>query len=71
MTVDIRQGATTKSAVTRTTNSEPERALLRKWCDIAAANGGSFSIDHAYTRSEWVTTYTINWPSNTDVKDIT
>lgn len=37
------------------------KELLLKWCDDAAANGGSFSIETKYT-GDWYTTYTINWP---------
>lgn len=37
------------------------KEMLLKWCDDAAANGGSFSIETKYT-TDWHTTYTINWP---------
>lgn len=41
--------------------NEPERAKLLKWCEIAAASGGSFAIETHYT-SNWFIRYTINWP---------
>jgi hypothetical protein len=46
--------------------AEPERTLLRRWCEEAAANGGSFSIKQEWTESQWFTTYTINWPDGVD-----
>jgi hypothetical protein len=46
-----------------------EEALLRKWCDHAASNGGSFSIEHPDARGVdgyYYAVYTINWPDEKD-----
>ena len=59
-------GGTTVSRVLMSgTTCEPERALLRKWAEHAAANGGSFSVRNDWTESQWYTTWTINWPRGT------
>lgn len=59
---------TTTSRVLMTGHTaEPERVLLRKWADTAAANGGSFTIKQEWTEHQWYTTYTINWPDNMNV----
>jgi len=55
---------TTTSRVLMSGNTaDPERELLRKWCDHAASNGGSFSISQSWTENQWYTTYIINWPN--------
>jgi len=36
--------------------------LLQRWCELSAANGGSFSIEQEWSASQWWTTYTIEWP---------
>ena len=52
---------TTTSKVDR--GNDEANALLRKWCDLAAGSGGSFSItSHYQTGSCWFNTYVINWP---------
>jgi hypothetical protein len=45
--------------------AEPERVLLRKWAEYAAANGGSFAVRNEWTENQWYTTWTINWPCAT------
>jgi hypothetical protein len=45
---------------------EPERVMLRKWCEWAAERGGSFAIENKWVGgigSYWATIYTINWPN--------
>lgn len=49
--------------------AEAERTLLRRWCEEAAAKGGSFSIKQEWTESQWFTTYTINWPADAKGSD--
>jgi hypothetical protein len=39
-----------------------ERKLIMKWCEEAAENGGSFSIDEEYRSNQWYQIFTINWP---------
>ena len=57
-------GATTVSRVLMSGGTaEPERDLLRKWAEHAAAKGGSFSIRQEWTENQWYTTYTIYWPA--------
>ncbi len=59
---------TTTSRVLLSGNTaEPERAMLRKWAEIAAQKGGSFAIRQEWSESQWWTIYTINWPDNVDV----
>jgi hypothetical protein len=53
---------TTTSAVLTSGIDDAQNALLMKWCDIAATNGGSFSIDTKWV-GNWQRTYTINWPT--------
>lgn len=36
--------------------------LLQRWCELSAANGGSFSIEQEWSTNQWWTTYTIEWP---------
>lgn len=48
------------------TATEPERELLRKWADHAAANGGSFSIRQEWAEQQWYSTWTINWPDGVE-----
>lgn len=36
--------------------------LLRKWCDEAAIQGGTFSINQEIFAGDWYCVYTINWP---------
>ena len=45
-------------------DAEPERVMLRKWCEWAASNGGSFAVKQDYTDGKWWTEYTINWPDD-------
>jgi hypothetical protein len=49
--------------------AEAERILLRRWCEEAAAKGGSFLIRQEWTESQWFTTYTINWPDGVALTD--
>ena len=51
---------TTVSTVLMSISNEPERVLLRSWCDECAKQGGSFSIETKHTDS-WYVTYKINW----------
>jgi hypothetical protein len=56
---------TTTSKVVAQTHTVDERAILRKWCDEAAAAGGSFSINAVYdTQYGHCITYVINWPDS-------
>ena len=51
-------------------NSQREDAkLVLRWAEIAAANGGSFSVKNEWITSEsnWFTTVTINWPDGVPV----
>lgn len=51
------------------TASEKERELLRRWCEEAAAMGGSFSIMNEWTEQQWYVTYTINWPDGSPLQE--
>ena len=52
---------TTKSKIVR--SSDDLNLFFKKWCEIVAKNGGTFSIDDHYeVGSCWFRTYTINWP---------
>lgn len=39
-----------------------ENDIVLRWCELAAANGGSFAIEQKWEVSNWFTTYTIEWP---------
>ena len=49
-------------------STRPAVLLLLKWADLAAKNGGSFTIEEKYA-GDWLTTVTINWPGNMNIKD--
>lgn len=53
---------TTVSRILFGSRSEAEGVLLREWCNEAARNGGSFSIEDEWRANQWYQTYTINWP---------
>jgi hypothetical protein len=54
---------TTTSKVVAQSHTEAERAILRKWCNEAAAAGGSFSITAIYDQQlGHCITYVIDWP---------
>ena len=46
--------------------NESTHALLRKWCEQCASDGGSFSIDNTFD-SSWFTVYTIKWPDTSSI----
>jgi hypothetical protein len=48
---------------------QKQNDLLQRWCDLAAANGGSFAIEQAWTQSNWYTTYTIEWPEGMKIPE--
>lgn len=41
---------------------EINHTFLRKWCEIVAHKGGTFSIETKWIDQSWMTVYTINWP---------
>jgi hypothetical protein len=43
--------------------------LLHRWCELAAANGGSFSVEQEWSKDQWWTTYTIEWPDGMTIPD--
>ena len=44
-------------------SSDTNNDLMRKWCEIAAQNGGRFAItEHYITGACWFTRYEIFWP---------
>jgi hypothetical protein len=43
--------------------------LLLRWCELAAANGGAFSVEQAWTDRNWYTTYTIEWPDGIQIPE--
>lgn len=44
-------------------SSDINNDLMRKWCEIAAENGGRFSITEYYKQgSAWFNRYEIVWP---------
>ena len=50
-------------------SADAPNALLRKWCELVAANGGSFSItSHYETGLCWFNIYVINWPEGMKVE---
>lgn len=38
--------------------------LVLKWADLAAENGGTFSVTNAWTEGNWHSTVVINWPDS-------
>ncbi len=52
---------TSISKVLMSSCNEAEGKFLRRWCEIAASNGGSFSIETIYL-TNWFVKYTITWP---------
>ena len=44
-------------------SSDANNDLLRKQCELVAAQGGSFSLTEFYVPGQcWMTRYTITWP---------
>ncbi|QMV33107.1 hypothetical protein KMC49_gp39 [Ralstonia phage Firinga] len=52
---------TTVSEILFGDRNKEERALLLHWCELAASQGGSFSITERWT-GNWLQVFTINWP---------
>lgn len=42
--------------------NQKQNDILLRWCELAAANGGSFFITQEWSVQQWWTTYTIEWP---------
>ncbi|MGH8431455.1 MAG: hypothetical protein ACREUF_13740 [Solimonas sp.] len=42
--------------------NRPENDLVQRWCELAASNGGTFSIEQESSGGHWWSTYTIEWP---------
>ena len=53
---------TTTSRVLMSRSGELEGTMLRKWCNHAAENGKSFTIEQKWINGTWFTYYTIEWP---------
>ena len=50
-------------------SDDATNALLRKWCDEVARQGGTFSITaHHETGMGWFRVYVINWPDGVEDK---
>ncbi|SPA24562.1 hypothetical protein CBM2637_A150015 [Cupriavidus taiwanensis] len=50
--------------------NRPENGLVQKWCEMAAANGGTFSVRQEFSGAQWWTHYTIEWPDCLRVPDM-
>ena len=59
----MNRATTTSRVLLSGGTAEPERELLRKWADHAAAHGGSFSVRQEWSDQQWWSIWVINWPS--------
>lgn len=48
--------------ISRVMFNRPENQLMHRWCELAASNGGAFSLEQKWAENQWWTTYTIEWP---------
>lgn len=48
---------------------EKENEFMRRWCELAAANGGAFAVNQEYSDSKWWSTYTIEWPDGVAIPE--
>ena len=59
---EVMKPASRRVTISKVLINQNVNHLLHRWCEIAAANGGSFGIDQEFSREQWWTTYTIEWP---------
>lgn len=55
--------------ISRVMFNRQENQLVQRWCELAASNGGSFSLEQAFADGQWWTTYTIEWPEGIRVPE--
>jgi hypothetical protein len=48
---------------------QKQNELLQRWCDLAAANGGAFSIEQKWMERNWYSVYTIEWPDGIQIPE--
>lgn len=49
-------------------SARDDAKMVLKWADLAAAQGGSFSVVNEYRGDDWYSVIVINWPDGASVQ---